>query len=158
MKRTQQKFAISVVIALSVFSVVPLQASQARLQPSASYHAGVKSKIPVFAFGRTGGNIVPVKVSILSTGLVTVSGPVRAQQPGLRLSSDVIKGLLKLTSAEKFFSLPKHLSGGLFPDSASLFITVSTRARTRTVYLHVTHNARFEQLLAVLMEATHVSF
>lgn len=122
------------------------------------HHVGANQKSLVFAFGRTGGNILPVRVSIFANGVVTVDGPVRAQQPGVHLSSDAIKGLVKLANAEKFFSLHKRMSGGLYPDSASLFIRLSSPGKARTVYLHATHNARFEELLALLMDATRVNF
>jgi len=99
-----------------------------------------------FAFGTTGGNVVPRHVTISATG--------RVVERGLRTKTiDVaaVHGLLTLATAERFFSLPKRIEcAGTLPDVAALYVTVRTPARTRTVTVHGSCNRRFAELYAVL--------
>jgi hypothetical protein len=99
-----------------------------------------------FAFGTTGGNVVPRHVTISATGRVVERG-----RPTRTIDVDAVRGLLTLASAEHFFSLPKHIEcAGTLPDIAALYVKVRTPARTRTVTVHGGCNRRFAQLFAVL--------
>jgi hypothetical protein len=109
---------------------------------------------PTFAFGRTGGNIVPFKVSIGKDGRVTATGPVNVTGTGSPLSLPLRNGLAKLAQAEGFFSMPALIScGGVNPDVAGRFVTVAAGGKSRTVTEHGTCKPAFEELYAVLSAA-----
>jgi hypothetical protein len=111
--------------------------------------SGKRQAAPSFAFGRTGGNIVPAKVSIGRDGRVTTTGAVKATltQAPLPLRN----GLGKLARAEGFFSLPSSIAcPGVNPDVASNFVTVVAGGKSHTVTVHGSCRAAFEELYAVL--------
>jgi hypothetical protein len=104
---------------------------------------------PSFSFGRTGGNIVPMKVTIGSTGAVTADGPV---QPTAKTASTPLRnGLAKLARAEGFFTMTTSIfCARTNPDVASQFVTVNAFGKTRTVTVHGSCSAPFQELYAVL--------
>src|ERR1051326_4132163 len=104
-----------------------------------------------FAFGRTGGNILPFSVTIARNGHVTSHGAVKQANPNLTVSADVLRGLLRLAQAEGFFAMPQLIpcSRGL-PDIASLFVTVKRSSGTKTVTVHGFCKARFNEVYDVL--------
>jgi len=111
--------------------------------------SGKRQAQPAFAFGRTGGNIVPAKVSIGRDGRVTTTGAV--QTTLTQASTSLRNGLAKLALAEGFFSMPKFTAcAGVNPDVASTFVTVSAAGKTRTVTVHGSCRSAFEELYAVL--------
>jgi len=102
-----------------------------------------------FAFGRTGGNIIPFKVTIGKDGRVTTtgSGHVTLTQASTALRN----GLAKLAQAEGFWTMPAFIAcPGTNPDVAAHFVTVSAGGKTRTVTSHGSCRAPFEELYAVL--------
>ena len=112
-----------------------------------------KAAAPTFSFGRTGGNIIPFKVTIGRDGHVAATGPVQATQPTASLP--LRNGLAKLAKAEGFFTMALNLTcGPTHPDVASRFVTVTAYGKTRTVLASGTCNAAFEELYAVLAAAT----
>ena len=113
--------------------------------------SGKRQPPPTFAFGRTGGNIVPAKVSIGKDGRVTSTG----SEPKLAQASVSLRnGLGKLATAEGFFSMPVSTQcPATLPDIAARFITVSAGGKTRTVSVHGTCKPAFEELYAVLSAA-----
>lgn len=114
---------------------------------------------PTFTFGREGGNIRPFTVVIAADGTVTVTGAIKVSSPSPHLSTDAPAGLLKLAKAERFFRMPRLISGShVLPDFASLFIAIHRAGGTKTVSVHGARRPRFNQLYAVLMAAAGVSF
>jgi len=86
--------------------------------------AASRQTAPSFAFGRTGGNIVPFTVRIGKDGRVTSSGPVQVTATG-PLSLPLRNGLARLARAEGFFALPTSIPcSGINPDVAGRFVTV----------------------------------
>jgi hypothetical protein len=105
-----------------------------------------------FVVGREGGNIRPFSVTIQPDGTVAVNGPVTVKRSGVHLSKDAMQALYKLAKAEKFFSLPGTINGpGFYPDTASLFVTVSTSSGSKTVKVHATKNTAFSQLYSLIL-------
>jgi hypothetical protein len=111
--------------------------------------SGKRQAAPTFVFGRTGGNIVPAKVSIGKDGRVTTTGAVKTTVT--QASLPLRNGLAKLARAEGFFTMPAFTAcPGAHPDIASNFVTVSAGGKSRTVTVHGTCRAAFEELYAVL--------
>jgi hypothetical protein len=104
---------------------------------------------PSFAFGRTGGNIIPFTVKVGRDGRVTATG---TSQPAVRaVSAPVRSALVQLAQAEGFFTMSTTvLCAGTNPDVASQFVTVSAGGKTRTVTVHGGCRPAFTQLWAVL--------
>jgi len=102
-----------------------------------------------FAFGRTGGNIIPFKVTIGKDGRVTTTG---TQKLTLTFATVALRnGLAKLAQAEGFWTMPAFVScPGTLPDVAAHFVTVSVGGKTRTVTSHGSCKPAFEELYAVL--------
>ena len=104
---------------------------------------------PSFSFGRTGGNILPAKVTIGANGAVTTTGS--AHTTAKTASTPLRNGLAKLARAEGFFTMSTQVAcAGTNPDIASRFVTVSAFGKSRTVTVHGTCSAPFEELYAVL--------
>jgi hypothetical protein len=118
--------------------------------------SGRRQSPPTFAFGRTGGNIIPFTVTIGRDGHVATSGPV---QPTATTASLALRnGLAKLAQAEDFLSMPTFVScAGVNPDVAGRFITVTARGKTRTVTVHGACKPAFEELYAVLSASVGAS-
>jgi hypothetical protein len=88
--------------------------------------------IPSIAFGRTGGNIRPLTVNLYGDGTVAYKGAV-APASGYTVRPDAVLGLKRLAGAEGFSTWPRVItSSKLFPDSASLFITIRAGCETTT--------------------------
>ncbi len=102
---------------------------------------------PEFVFGREGGNIRPLTVTIYSDGTVNNS---IGTTPKFQLAPEALAGLLKLTQAEGFYRLPSRIIGHGLPDIGGRFITVTTAAGSKTVHVRFVKNAAFDQLYAVL--------
>jgi len=111
--------------------------------------------LTLFAFGREGGNIRPLTVTIDATGLVTATTGTATSPP--HLTTDALDGLLTLARAEGFFALPSRIVGHGLPDVAGRFITIHTATTTKTVHVRFAPNAAFDQLYAVLAAASGVA-
>jgi hypothetical protein len=115
--------------------------------------SGKRQAPPRFVFGRTGGSIAPAKVSIGRDGRVTTLGAVKATLT--QASLPLRNGLAKLAQAEGFFSMPAFTAcPGVNPDIASSFVTVAVGTKSRTVTVHGSCRAAFEELYAVLAAST----
>jgi len=111
--------------------------------------SGKRQAPATFAFGRTGGNIIPFKVTIGRDGRVTTSGSGHATLT--QASTPLRNGLAKLARAEGFWTLPAFIScPGVNPDVAAHFVTVSADGKARTVTSHGSCKPAFEELYAVL--------
>jgi hypothetical protein len=120
-------------------------------------HQTSRASTPIILISRQGGNIRPFSVAIDANGVVTVTGT--QQNTPVTLQKAAVRGLLKLAQAERFFTLPLHIVGKrVNPDVAAISMTVRTAASSRTVTERGARNARFDQLLAVVMAAAQVSF
>jgi hypothetical protein len=76
-----------------------------------------------FAFGRTGGNIVPFTVSIENDGRVHVSGPVAVLRT--KLSRIEVATLNRVVATNGFERLPSTMEcPGVLPDVAATFVRV----------------------------------
>jgi hypothetical protein len=111
--------------------------------------SGTRQAAPTFALGRTGGNIIPAKISIGGTGRVTITGPMKATLT--QASLPLRNGLARLAVAEGFFSMPAFIQcPGTNPDFASRFVTISAGGKSHTVTSHGACRPAFEELYAVL--------
>jgi hypothetical protein len=111
--------------------------------------SGRRQATPTFVFGRTGGNIVPAKVSIGRDGHVTTTGAVKTTLA--QASVPLRNGLARLARAEGFFTMPAFTAcPGVNPDIASRFVTLTAGGKSRTVTVHGSCRATFEELYAVL--------
>ncbi len=111
--------------------------------------SGTRAAPPTFAFGRTGGNIIPAKVTIGKDGRVTPTGGLHTTLA--QASTALRNGLGKLAQAEGFFTLPTSIAcPGVNPDVASQFVTASVAGKTRTVTVRGACRAAFNELYAVL--------
>ena len=115
--------------------------------------SSTRQALPTFAFGRTGGNIIPFTVTIARNGHVSTTG---TQKLTLTFATPALRnGLAKLAKAEGFWTEATFLScGKINPDVAGHFITVTAGGKTRTVTERGTCYASFEELYAVLSAAT----
>jgi hypothetical protein len=78
-----------------------------------------------FAFGRTGGNIIPYTVTISAAGAVRVTGPADAGKK--QVTARQRAQLILLASQVRFATLPKTtLCAGVLPDVAATFVRVGT--------------------------------
>jgi len=119
--------------------------------------SGSAARNPSFAFGRTSGNIEPYTVNIGSTGKISAVGPITLRNEDKRLATTALTRLLGLAVKERFFALPRRVTcAGSLPDFASMFVTVSTATRTRTVVVRGSCSARFEAVLSALQTAAGV--
>lgn len=111
--------------------------------------SGKRAAPPTFAFGRTGGSIVPAKITIGRDGRVTTTGSIHVTLT--QASTPLRNGLGKLAQAEGFFTLPAFINcPGTNPDIASRFVTVNAGGKIRTVTSHGSCKTPFEELYAVL--------
>ena len=107
------------------------------------------AKGPSFAFGREGGNIVPTNVRIAASGRVTVDGRYLRT-----LSQARLRALLAVALRQRFFALPKSIvCPGQLPDFATLYVTVRSGARARTVSQRGNCNKRFIRVYVALQSA-----
>jgi hypothetical protein len=117
-----------------------------------------RQSLPSFAFGRSGGNIIPFTVRIGKDGRVTTSGPVHVTATDAPLVAPLRNGLAKLAQAEGFFSMPALIScSGVNPDVAGRFVTVTAAGKSRTVTAHGACKPAFEELYAVLSASVGAS-
>ena len=80
---------------------------------------------------------------------MTTTGPAHATLT--QASTSLRNGLARLAMAEGFFSMPALVQcPGDNPDIAARFVTVAAGGRARTVTVHGTCKAPFEELYAVL--------
>ena len=101
-----------------------------------------------FAFGRTGGNIMPFSIAIAPGGHVTATGP--APQHATTVSTLRLTNLNRAVVDAKFQTLPTTtLCPGTLPDIATQYIRVGHR----TVRVHGACVARFNRLWAALNRA-----
>lgn len=115
--------------------------------------SGKKAAPPTFAFGRTGGNIIPFTVTIAANGHVSTNG---TQKLTLSFATPALRnGLGKLARAEGFWTMATSLTcGKINPDIAGHFITVTAAGRSRTVTERGACYPAFEELYAVLSAST----
>jgi hypothetical protein len=104
---------------------------------------------PSFAFGRGGGNIVPMNVRIAADGRVWVDGQYRRTLARAKLQT-----LLRVALAERFFALSRTIvCPGQLPDFATLYVTVRTGSRAHTVAQRGNCNKRFVRVYVALQAA-----
>jgi hypothetical protein len=98
-----------------------------------------------FAFGRTGGNIMPFSIAIAAGGHVTATGP--APEHSTTVSKLRLANLERAALDTKFQTMPTMtLCPGTLPDIAAQYIRVGHR----TVRVHGACVARFNRLWAAL--------
>jgi len=101
-----------------------------------------------FAFGRTGGNILPFSIAITAGGRVTATGP--APEHTGTVSKLRLATLDRAVLAAKFQTLPATTScPGTLPDIAAQYIRVGRR----TVRVHGACVAGFNRLWTALNRA-----
>lgn len=146
-------------VALAVLLVIrlPATAEASRHPAVGAHHLRPAAAQPAFIFGRRGGNIRPLSVTIDDGGQVSGAGSASGQNAPRNLTPDVAKGLLKLAEAEEFFSMPASTAcPGVLPDVGTLYVTINTTSGAKTVSVHGGCNASFSQLWGVLAAATGV--
>jgi hypothetical protein len=98
-----------------------------------------------FAFGRTGGNIMPFSIAIAANGHVTATGAAPAHTA--TVSKVRLATLERAAGDAKLQTMPAMtLCPGTLPDIAAQYIRVGRR----TVRVHGACVARFNRLWAVL--------
>jgi hypothetical protein len=119
-------------------------ATAALIAPTAGAATGTS-----FTFGRGGGNILPYSASIAANGRVTVDGLYRRT-----LSRAKMRLLVATVRVQRFFGLPRKIAcARTLPDVATLYVTVRSGSRTRTVTEHGGCNKRFNRVYAALQTA-----
>ena len=110
-----------------------------------------------FTFGRSGGNIVGLSVTIGSNGTLTARGAVQLAHPGMTVPAGTRATLLRLAVTEGFFKLPDFVGcTGTFPDVASQFISITRPSGTKKVMVHGGCNPHFAHLYVALSAAAGV--
>jgi hypothetical protein len=101
-----------------------------------------------FAFGRSGGNIMPFRISIAVDGTISATG---ASPPhGVKLTKLELATLNRVVYETNFVALPKIVScRQTLPDVATEFIRVGSR----TTHVHGGCIARFNRLWAAMARA-----
>jgi hypothetical protein len=115
------------------------------------------SAIPSIVFGRRGGNIRPMRVSIYGDGTVTYIGG-SPLSTTFTMLPDAVLGLQRLAQAEGFTAWPTVIkSTKLFPDAASLYVTIRAGCTTATRTVTLQPGAQlpaFTELFDTLLAAT----
>jgi hypothetical protein len=105
------------------------------------------------AFGRTGGNIIPFRVTVTTAGRVQVTGPVRVGRT--RLTAAQIAAVERVVVKERFAALPSSTScPGTLPDVATTYVV----ADGRTVRVHGGCRPRFTAVFTALGAAVKISY
>jgi hypothetical protein len=136
-------------VPLVLATALPLVALASRGEAISGDHTNANPHQSEFVFGREGGSIRPLTVTIYDDGTVIVNGVQKNLHP--RLSQDTLDGLMKLAQAEGFFRMPSRMTGQGLPDVAGRFISIHTHRGTTTVRVRYVRNVAFDQLYAVLM-------
>lgn len=104
-----------------------------------------------FAFGRTGGNIIPYHVTIANSGVVRTYGPVKV---GRKLLAAVqLAALNRVATETRFTVLPARTNcRGTLPDIAGTYIRVGAR----TVHVHGGCSPRYQRLLKALQTSVRL--
>jgi hypothetical protein len=98
-----------------------------------------------FAFGRTGGNIIPYHVTIANTGVVRTYGPVKVGR--MRLTPVQLAGLNRVATETHFTVQPRNTNcHGTLPDIAGTYVRVGAR----TVHVHGRCAPRYQRMLKAL--------
>ncbi len=98
-------------LVLGVLAALLVPAAQASTPPTG------------FAFGRSGGNIMPFRVVVSNDGKVHVSGAASAKRA--MLTSHQLINLNRVATMNMFASLPKATQcKGVLPDVATTFVRV----------------------------------
>jgi hypothetical protein len=101
-----------------------------------------------FAFGRTGGNIMPFSVTIATTGAITATGPAPTHVDAV--TKQRLAALNRVALDVRFTTLPAVTNcPGTLPDVAATFIRVGGR----TVRVHGSCVKRFNRLWTALNNA-----
>jgi hypothetical protein len=110
-------------------------------------HPGVTAKTG-FAYGRTGGNIIPFTVKIATTRAVTATGAAPAHVD--TITKERLAELNRVAFVVDFSKLPAStLCKNALPDVAAQFIRVGAR----TVHVHGSCVPRFNRLWTALNRA-----
>jgi hypothetical protein len=127
-----------VLLASALAALAALLAATVRAQPATG-----------FAFGRSGGDIMPFRISISTAGVVTTAGPTTIGRR--RLTKLQLAELNRVAFLTSFSTLPVTTScPGTLPDIASRFIRVGPH----TVRVHGSCVPRFNRLWAALARET----
>jgi len=114
---------------------------------------------PAIAFGRTGGNILPMQISIYGDGFITYQGAVPVTT-GYAIAPEAVRGLKRLAVAENFWSLPTLIvAPGVLPDIATQYISIQIGCGTgsKTVQVRGSGSTSFTELYATLLAAAGIS-
>jgi hypothetical protein len=142
----------------------PTLASSAAARPSAPAAANLPcipaghgpGDKPSISFGRSGGNIRPMRVKIYGDGTITYTG-ITPSVAHYTIAPEAVLGLQRLADAEGFSTMPALIKGAHFlPDSATLSITIRAgcSTTTKTVKAHGAHLGGFTELYDTLSAAT----
>ena len=104
-----------------------------------------------FAFGRTGGNILPFTVTIENDGRVHVSGPVAVTRQ--KLTRLEVANLDRVVATNGFERLkPMNECPHVLPDVAATFVRVGPLR----VQVHGSCIARYQHVYSALVRAVHM--
>lgn len=106
-----------------------------------------------FAFGRSGGNIVPFTVSIANDGSVKTTGPVKVGRTHLTLLQ--VANLNRIAATNAFGALPAATNcAGTLPDIAATFVRIGPR----TVRVHGACLPRYQRIYTALAKAVKLAY
>lgn len=104
-----------------------------------------------FAFGRSGGNIMPASYTITRAG--DVKG-VHGTATQTHVTAAKRAQLVQIAKDAKFWSMPKQVNcPRTLPDIAANWIKVELNGKTRTVTVHGGCKANFNKLYKALSQA-----
>ena len=93
-------------------------------------------------------------MQIQTDGRIDHTGPVRLAKPDTQLSRARLAVLVRYARTQRFWSLPRMtLCRDSLPDFASLFVTIHTGGRTRTVSVRGECSTRFARIYRALAAA-----
>jgi hypothetical protein len=131
---------------MKVLVAVLLLAAALPSATGASTHRG-------FAFGRTGGNILPFTVSIENDGRVHVSGPVAVMRK--RLTRIEVANLNRVVATNGFERLkPMNECPNVLPDIAATFVRVGPLR----VEVHGSCLARYQHVYNALARVVRLKY
>lgn len=146
------------ILALTVFSPGIVAAHAASHAPVAARQLPANPRSPAFRFGLRGGfsTVGPFTVTIYVDGKVTLTktqriSPLHLVNPKATIYPVALTGLLKLATAEGFFTMPsKIVPKDLTSDLGTAFVTIYTRTGTKSVAVTGNSSQPFYELYSLL--------
>jgi len=129
-------------------------ASLASHADAAVHSAATVDTSPIVTpFGRDGGTMLPLRVTIDASVAVTFSAPRRTTPSSMRLAPDTLDGLRTLAAAEGSATMPSRQAGRGLPHVGGWFVGIRIGGTLKAVYVRDGRNRAFAPRYAVLSAA-----